>query len=145
MDNSFEVFFDEFDFVYLVYQVYQENFGLDEIIYFMYDVFGYEYGVFNCELVNKIQDFIVEIDSKVLFVCRVMSVINVELMMVDGDDLIISSLDEEMLLFQKCLFELFNLLKKCKLYEGNFYSKDFVWGGILVEMSCISIDFFEKI
>ncbi|MVF14477.1 MMPL family transporter [Ketobacter sp. MCCC 1A13808] len=144
-DNSFEAFFDESDPAYLAYQVHQENFGSDEIIYLMYDASGYEHGVFNRELVNKIQDLTAEIDSKVPFVRRVMSVTNAELMMVDGDDLIISSLDEEMPLSQKRLLELSNSLKKRKLYEGNLYSKDLAWGGILVEMSRTSTDPLEKI
>lgn len=54
MDNSFEVFFDELDLIYSVYNVFWDNFGFDEIIYIMFDVLDFMYGVFNEQIISKI-------------------------------------------------------------------------------------------
>ena len=120
-DNSFEAFFDESDPVYQAYRTHQENFGSDEITYVMYDASRYPQGVFNKELLEKIHRLTKEIENKVPFVRRVTSLTNAELMLVNGDELVISSLENEMPWSQSDVLRLAEGLTKRKLYQGNLF------------------------
>ena len=144
-DNSFDAFFDQSDPVYQAYLEHQENFGSDEISFIMYDASEYRHGVFNQQLVESILDLTNEIDTKVPFVRNVTSIANAELMLVEGDNLTITSLQDEMPLTQDRMLELARVLQQRKLYEGSIYSTDLKFGGILVEMSRTSTDTLDKI
>ncbi|MBA57105.1 MAG: RND transporter [Pseudomonadales bacterium] len=144
-DNSFDAFFDQSDPVYQAYLEHQENFGSDEITFIMYDASEYRHGVFNQQLVESILDLTNEIDTKVPFVRNVTSIANAELMLVEGDNLTITSLQDEMPLTQDRMLELARVLQQRKLYEGSIYSTDLKFGGILVEMSRTSTDTLDKI
>lgn len=144
-DNSFEAFFDETDSVYLSYRIHQDNFGSDEITYIMYDASDFKHGVFYEEIVQKIELLTRRIEKDVPFVRRVTSLVNAEILRVEGDELNISTLQDEMPLSQASVLQFAETLKKRKLYEGNLFSKNHQYGGILVEMSRTSTDPLEKI
>ena len=144
-DNSFEAFFDQSDPVFLAYLEHQQNFGSDEIAYIMYDASQYQYGVFNKSLVEQIRALTDKIEAQVPFVRRVVSITNAELMLVEEDDLTITSLEDEMPLSQPRLLQLAKVLAKRKLYEGSIFSADHQFGGILIEMSRTSTDTLDKI
>lgn len=145
MDNSFDAFFDESDPAYSAYNTYRENFGSDEIIYLMYDASGYPQGVFNKTLIEKIDRLGTEIDTRVPFVKRVRSLTNAELMVADGDDLIIKKINDSLPADQDTLNEFAEAFSRKPLYVNSLFDEARQRGVMIVEMSLSSTDTIDTI
>lgn len=140
MDNSFEAFFDESDPTYSAYKIFRENFGSDEIIYLMYDASAYPHGVFNQQVITKIEHLGTAIEARVPFVKRVRSIVNAELMTANGDDLEIKTIQDALPLSQDQLLTFAEKFRNKPLYVGNLFDKAQNLGVVIVEMSRSSTD-----
>ncbi|MGB3623345.1 MAG: MMPL family transporter, partial [Ketobacter sp.] len=145
MDNSFEAFFDESDPTYSAYNVFRDNFGSDEIIYIMFDASDSTHGVFNEQIISKIDRLGKAIDAGVPFVKKVRSITNAELMVADGDDLDIRKISDKLPLDQAQLLKFADLFRNKPLYVNNLFDREQKLGVMVVEMSRSSTDPTDQI
>ncbi|MGC1511253.1 efflux RND transporter permease subunit [Ketobacter sp.] len=145
MDNSFEAFFDESDPTYSAYNVFRDNFGSDEIIYIMFDASDSTHGVFNEQIISKIDRLGKAIDAGVPFVKKVRSITNAELMVADGDDLDIRKISDKLPLDQAQLLKFADLFRNKPLYVNNLFDREQKLGVMVVEMSRSSTDPIDQI
>lgn len=145
IDNGFEAFFDEKDRTYDAYLQYRDDFGSDEVVYILYQAPTYENGIFDLQLMQKINRLSESIENEVPFVKKVRSISNAELLQAGADGIVINKLSDEFPQTQDALFSFRDKFIKKPFYVGGLVSDDQRFGAIQVEMDRSSIDPVEDI
>ena len=144
-DNSMEAYFNEADTSYAAYKSYVDEFSSDEVAYLLYAAPDHEHGIFNLEVMQRIQQLSEQIEEEMPFVRKVISLPNVEFIQASGDDTVIEDLLENFPDSQEALLEKRALALSKPLYVGTLISKDAEYGAIAIEMERTSTDPLEEL
>ncbi|MCP5128839.1 MAG: MMPL family transporter [Pseudomonadales bacterium] len=144
-DNSFDAYFDATDPSYQAYQLYQQDFGSDEVTYILYRVPGNENGPFDLRVMATIAELTRVLESEVPFVREVTSLTSVEFMQAHDDFLEITELGQELPETQAALLRHRDAMLKKPLYIGSLVTADASHGAIILEMSASSSDSLDSI
>jgi len=144
-DNSFSAFFDNRDPTYLAYQTYRGDFGTDEVAYLVYEAPGRAHGVFDLEVMRRIQGLTRALEEEVPFALEVTSLTNAEYVEGVPGGLEVHDLLEEIPETQEELLAIREKVLRKPLYLGGLVSEDGMHGGILVEMDRSAIDPLEEL
>jgi predicted RND superfamily exporter protein len=139
-DNSFESFFDKTDPVYQQFLTFRADFGSDEISYILYEVPDREHGAWDLSAMETIRDLTRELEKKVPFVKRAVSLPNVEFLEGKDDTLYIHDLLKEFPESQNKLLDIRERVLKKAVYVDGLASRDGRFGAIILEMEKSSID-----
>lgn len=139
-DNSFESFFDKDDPVYKQFLKFRDDFGSDEVSYIMYEAPAKKYGVWDIDVMKSIQSLTRELETKVPFVKRVVSLSNVQFMEGKDDTLYIYELLKQFPDSQGKLLDIRDKILAKPIYVNGLASRDGVFGAIILEMEKSSID-----
>lgn len=145
VDSGFESYFDQDDAAYKAYLQFREDFGSDENIFLLYSVPDRQHGVFDIEIMEKIQRLSKALEKEVPFVKEVTSLTNAELVEGVEDGIEITSWDKDYVHDQDSALKLKNTILDKPLYIGGLLSADAEYAAILVDMDRTSTDSLDKI
>ncbi len=144
-DNSFESYFDRSDPVYENFLTFRDDFGSDEIAYILYDAPDKEFGPWNIEVMKTLCKITDELEEKVPFIDRVISLSNVEFMEGVNDELRIYDLLDTFPESQQHLLTIRDKVLQKPMYINGLASKNGKYAAIMIEMEKSSIDPLEEI
>lgn len=142
-DSSMEAFFDTSDPTYEAYKSYRADFGSDEIAYILYEAPGVADGVFDIDVMRKIQTLSERLEEEVPFVRDVTSLTNVEYLEgVDGG-VEVYDLLEDFPEDQDGFIEIRRKALAKEPYLDTVVSADGERGAIIVDMERSAVDPLE--
>ncbi len=144
-DGSLEGFFEKSDPVYHSYLEYLDEFLSDEVTYILYRVPESEHGPFDIGAMRTIGNLTRALEDEVPFVREATSLVNVEFMFAEGDELIV---DELMINFpesQEKLLEIKDKVMSKPVYVDYLINRTGEYAAIFLEMSAASPDPLEEI
>jgi predicted RND superfamily exporter protein len=144
-DNSFSTFFAEDDPIYSGYVKFLEDFGSEEISYIVYDAPASPHGVWDLEVMRKIERLTQELESQVPFVAEVTSLTNAEFVEGVPDGLEIHEILEEFPASQEELLAIRDKVLAKPLYENSLASSDGRYAAIILEAARSSLDPVEEL
>ncbi len=143
-NNSFNAYFDEDDPTYTEFLDFREEFGSDETSYILYTAPKAEYGVWDMDVMKKINALTLQLE-KIPFVKEVVSLTNAEFVEGRDGDLLVHDMMEEFPATQEELLVLRERVLNKPLYVNGLTSKDARFGAIILEMEKASIDPIDAI
>ena len=144
-DGSLEGFFEKSDPVYHSYLEYLDEFLSDEVAYILYRVPESEHGPFDIGAMRTIGNLTRALEDEVPFVREATSLVNVEFMFAEGDELIV---DELMINFPESQEKLLAIKEKVMskpVYVDYLINRTGEYAAIFLEMSAASPDPLEEI
>lgn len=144
-DNSFNAYFDKQDPTYLKFLDFREEFGSDETSYILYHATGFEHGIWNIEVMQKIAGLTEALEKEVPFVKKIISLANAELIEGKNEELLVHRIQDNLKNNQAQLLELKDKILEKPMYVNSLVSKDSKHGALILEMEKTSVDPIEKI
>jgi uncharacterized protein len=145
IDNSYEAFFAVGDPTYRNYLVYRDDFGSDEISYLMYEAPGAVDGVFDLEVMERIDRLTQAIEDEVPFLYEVTSLSNAELVTPTAEGIEIRRAWRDFPHTQEAMREARAAFLAKPQYVGGLVTGDGRFGAIAIDMDRTSTDPLEKI
>jgi len=145
VDSGFESYFDHDDPAYRAYLQFRDDFGSDENIFLLYSVPDREHGVFDIEVLKKIQHLSKALEKEVPFVKEVTSLTNAEIVEGVVDGLEIRNWERDYEHSQPAALVLREKIRSKPMYMGGLLSDDGQYAAILVDMDRASTDSLERI
>jgi len=140
IDNSFEAYFVRGDPWYEAYLEFHHEFGSDEMAYILYEAPDRPHGVWDLDVMRKIDRIGREIEADVPFVKQVTTLANVELLSPVPDGILVSSIDEDLPETQDGMLTFERRMLAKPIYVGGLTSADGRYGAIVIEMARSSVD-----
>lgn len=144
-DNSFVAYFDRSDPTYQEFLQFRDDFGSDEISYILYEAPDYPHGVWNLEIMRKIQGLTNALEDEVPFVDKVTSLANAEFIEGKDDELLVYDVLEDFPETQEELLEISKKVMKKPFFVDGLISKDKKYAALIMEMEKSSIDPLDEI
>lgn len=144
-DNSFEAFFDRDDPVYERFLDFRDAFGSDEIAYILYEAPEKEDGVWDRDVMRRIEEIVDEIEDTVPFVKRALSLSNAEFIEGRPGELIIHDIIRDFPADRQAMLEIRDKVLAKPLYVNGLADSTGRFGAIIVEMNKSSIDPLDEI
>ena len=144
-DNSFNAYFDEDDPAYTGFLAFRDEFGSDETSYILYTAPAAEYGVWDMEIMKKINRLTRQLEESVPFVKDVVSLANAEFVEGVSGELLVHDMLEDVPETQQAMLNLKKRILNKPLYINGLVSKDGRYGAIILEMEKASIDTIDEI
>jgi len=145
VDSGFESYFDHDDATYRAYLQFRDDFGSDENIFILYSVPDREYGIFDLEVLDKIESLSKALEKEVPFVKKVTSITKAEIIEGTPDGIDITSWDRDYEHTQQQALLLREKISVKPLYQDGLLSRDGQYGAILIDMDRSSTDSLDKI
>lgn len=144
-DTSFEHFFDPADPTYRTYERYRDDFGSDEVSYVLYEAPSRAHGVWDLDVMRRIDELTHRLEDEVPFVSEVTSPTNVEFLEPADDGLVVFDLLEDFPADQSELLRIRDRVLAKPLYKDGLASADGRFASIVLEMEASSVDPIEAI
>jgi len=145
IDTSFENYFDPDDATYHTYERYRDDFGSDEVAYILYEAPGREHGVWDIDVMRRVERLTRALEDEVPFVSEVTSLSNVEFMEPVDGGIEVFDLLESFPADQDALLEIRDRVLAKPLYVGSVATADGRFASIVIEMEASSLDPLEEI
>ncbi len=145
VDNSYEAYFDPDDRAFQAYEQYRDDFGSDEVSYVLYEAPGVEHGIWNLEVMRKIDRLTTALEDEVPFVYQVKSPTNAELVRGVPDGIEIAEMRDDFPRTQAGLLALRDVYLAKPMLVGGILSADGTHGALIVEMDRSSTDALDLI
>jgi predicted RND superfamily exporter protein len=145
VDNSFEAYFNDDDATYLAFKQFREDFGSDEVALLVYELPDSPHGVFDRDLMIKIDKLTHAIEKEVPFVDEVTSLTNIEFVEGVTDGLNITTPLESIPDSQEDMLQIRDKFLAKKLYVGGLISPDGRYASIVADMTVSGVDHLESL
>ncbi|MEW6079997.1 MAG: MMPL family transporter [Thermodesulfobacteriota bacterium] len=144
-DTSFESYFDRDDPAYAAYLDYRDDFGSDEMAYILYEVPDNANGVWDLEVMKKIERLTRELEAEVPFIKEVTSLANAEFIEGREDELLVREILDPYPQTREELLAMRDKVMKKPLLAGTLTSADGKYGAVYIEMEKSSVDAEETL